>query len=87
MAPSVVERKSSIAYLAFRQANLSLRMDVINMFQIALQFFGKSTKNSNAYISRFLDICTTIECLGILVIQPKRIAKMSDGITTFFQLD
>ncbi|CAI9775033.1 unnamed protein product [Fraxinus pennsylvanica] len=51
---------AQLASLAYK-ANFHLRIDVINMFQNTLQFFGKASENPNAHISKFLDMCTTIE--------------------------
>ncbi|CAI9753560.1 unnamed protein product [Fraxinus pennsylvanica] len=65
MVPLVVESQSSILYPAFVQVNFYLRTDVINMFQNALQFFGRATENPNIYTSRFLDMCATIEYQGV----------------------
>lgn len=61
MVPPVVESQSSIVYPTFGQANFHLRTDVINMFHNALQFFGRVLENPNAHVSRFLDMCATIE--------------------------
>lgn len=60
MVPPVVESQSGIVYPAFGQANFHLQTDMINMFQNALQFFGKSSENPIAHVSRFLKMCTTI---------------------------
>ncbi|XP_022890474.1 uncharacterized protein LOC111405704 [Olea europaea var. sylvestris] len=66
MVSRIVENQFSIVYLAFGQVNFHLSTNVINMFQNALQFFGKATENPNTHISRFLDMCPIIEYSGML---------------------
>lgn len=61
IVPSDVESQTSIVYPAFDQAKFHLQIDDINMFQNALQFFRRATKNPNAHISRFLDMGATFE--------------------------
>lgn len=43
MVLQVVQNLSSIAYPAFGQTNFHLRTNVINIFENALQFFGRQT--------------------------------------------
>lgn len=59
MVPLIMESQYRIVCLVCGQENFYLRIDVINMFQNALEFFERVTKNPNAHISRFLDICAT----------------------------
>lgn len=69
MIPTAIESRSIIACLAFGQANFHLRINVTNMFQNALQFFGKTTGNTNAHILRFSNMCITIEYPEVSVMQ------------------
>lgn len=63
MVLPVVESISNIAYPAFEQATLHLRVDLINMHCNSSKK-RKRKKSENTHISRFLYMCASIEFLS-----------------------
>ncbi|KAL2540253.1 Uncharacterized protein Adt_01231 [Abeliophyllum distichum] len=61
LTPAAAPDRSSIIYPAFGRNDFQLRADLINLFSNNLQLYGKANENSNAHLSRFLQMCRNFQ--------------------------